>query len=456
MRRGRRALVRWPRPRGGGRGGRRVALRRALALGPRPRSRACASTARPDRGGRDLVECSAPAPASSRRSRTSAWRSRNGLPADWARRRSARGGDLPPDARRATRGSWALRASPPRSAGDPRVVDLCSGVRTPKRWQHGVELRRHAAGARRQRLGDLERGVRLHAELFEAERRTTTSRRRSRRCTGERGNHRGLARLLGRLVDVTEQPSVARSFGFRRAPPARRARQPRRPGRRSRPCSTKAGGASALEELASLLEAASAHARLADVLERAVAAAGEPAREAALGFRLARLLDERLGEGERALAAYDRALELAPDDRDALARIADLAERRGDHTRAAAALERAAGLETDGAAAVAVGLRLADARVSARGRAGRRGGAGRRARTRREPSGTSAIACAHYRRTSAGTRSRGCTRETRSSCARRGFAWTPPVSSGRPSRQGARRCRRDGRPSRRRRRCPPT
>lgn len=255
------------------------------------------------------------------------------------------------------------------AAGDHReVVDLL--LRRADAESDGeriVELRRRAAELVVERLGDLERGVRLHEELFQAEPQDDDVASALATLYRRREDHRGLARLLGRLVDVTERAERRTQLRLELGRLRRDALGEPEEARAAFEAvlDEEPAEPSALEELASLLKAASAHARLADVLERAVAAAGEPAREAALGFRLARLLDERLGEGERALAAYDRALELAPDDRDALARIADLAERRGDHTRAAAALERAAGLETDGAAAVAVGLRLADARAAA-------------------------------------------------------------------------------------------
>ncbi len=113
------------------------------------------------------------------------------------------------------------------------------------------------------------------------------------------------------------------------------------------------------------------HARQLEVLEARVETASTPADRAALALRAASLLDDRLGEPERALGHLMAALAARPDDETALDRLVALARRTGAESTAAAAIEdvlggAAAGEATGRLAAALGGLRdgLGDAEAS--------------------------------------------------------------------------------------------
>jgi hypothetical protein len=117
----------------------------------------------------------------------------------------------------------------------------------------------------------------------------------------------------------------------------------------------------ALEALAELAGRRGDPARLASVLDRALALETDAERARRLAARLADLAEHDLGDAPRALAALERLASLAPGDAAVLERLADLEERAGrlelaamhlgvaastpDRARAAAAARKLAALQ---------------------------------------------------------------------------------------------------------------
>lgn len=103
----------------------------------------------------------------------------------------------------------------------------------------------------------------------------------------------------------------------------------------------------ALESLERLYTNAAQWDELADVLERrASAAPTDEARIPALR-RLGATFERRLGDSSQAVSAYQRVLELAPDDPETLAALASIYEGSGDYRLCADMLERAARAATE-------------------------------------------------------------------------------------------------------------
>jgi tetratricopeptide (TPR) repeat protein len=129
------------------------------------------------------------------------------------------------------------------------------------------------------------------------------------------------------------------------------------------------------ERLVRLELAAGEHEAAARLLERIALLAPENERRAAALTRIGELARGPLGDPRRALHAFERSLELHPDDVAALATTAELYAAQGAWTHHVATLERLAGLQAPAerqrtllALADAVELRLGDARDAFRWR----------------------------------------------------------------------------------------
>nr|HPH65391.1 tetratricopeptide repeat protein [Kofleriaceae bacterium] len=185
---------------------------------------------------------------------------------------------------------------------------------------------------------------------------------RTRILLSEEGNHDELALVLEKRLEVETDPSLKREL-HRAAAELHRNFLSNREGAMThyreilRTAPNDIGAQTALADIA--WELGDWHGAAQALIARArLERSPEVARS--LAKRLGMLYADRLGEPATALGWYERALVQAPDDEDALVRVAELAGKAGDWNRAMAAAERLVKSENDADARVAHWHRVAD------------------------------------------------------------------------------------------------
>ncbi|MEM6958400.1 MAG: tetratricopeptide repeat protein, partial [Myxococcota bacterium] len=116
------------------------------------------------------------------------------------------------------------------------------------------------------------------------------------------------------------------------------------------------------EKLEQLAAATDGHVRLADELTARARAAHDPQVSRDLHWRVARIAEDHLQDSERAIAAYQAAIEQLGDDEEALAALDRLFAGQERHSDLADVIERRIALSMDEAARTSLQLRLGELR----------------------------------------------------------------------------------------------
>ncbi|HZO14577.1 MAG TPA: tetratricopeptide repeat protein, partial [Polyangiaceae bacterium] len=249
----------------------------------------------------------------------------------------------------------------------PRAVrTLLEGTRLPFEDDTIVELQRRAAELSAA-SGNKRRAIDVYRGLLDERPSDLEAMRRAAELCEQEGHLSEALALHMRELDLVDDPDrrLELRLQFSRLASALEKQGGRAAWLRAN-LDERPGHEPSIEELVSTLEARGKHDELADELgeqARMLELKQQPARAAQLWTRVAALAEEPLGDGERAIAAHTRVVELActNDTLDALAR---LHLSRQEPAKAAAWLER----RLEAAAAgdrVAVLLKLAHARIQA-------------------------------------------------------------------------------------------
>jgi tetratricopeptide (TPR) repeat protein len=231
--------------------------------------------------------------------------------------------------------------------------------------KRAAELKRYARVVD-DKLGDAPRATRAWRKLLEILQRDRDALDALARLHEQQGQWRELAEILEKQAPVyrEEDPHKAAEVALRRA----RLLEER--------LGAPADAARALEELIRELNPAHmlAHQSLrrlyetrgdfeaaVRVAERELYLTEEPQRKIARGLEIGLLCRDRLGDANRALAAFERVLALAPDQEEALGAAAELYGQTGDWTRHVQALERRIGSARDSRDVRALMQRIAQA-----------------------------------------------------------------------------------------------
>ena len=229
-----------------------------------------------------------------------------------------------------------------------------------------IALKHEAARVLTGSLGDAPRAIALYEEILEGEPTDAEAAAVLRRLYAEAGRDKDLAKLLGRLVDVStsaEQRSALRlelaKLQDERFKTPDDAIETLRAILDEEP-----SNAQAVLMLSQLYERTGRDAELADLLKAQLDGArdrGDVSAELALLVRLGEVQENRLNDMTAAQEAYEQVLARDATHRGALEALARIGEKRSDWERAAGALATLVQLATDGSG-VPWALRLAEAR----------------------------------------------------------------------------------------------
>ncbi len=231
--------------------------------------------------------------------------------------------------------------------------------------KRAAELKRYARVVD-DKLGDAPRATRAWRKLLEILGRDRDALDALARLHEQQGQWRELAEILEKQAPVyrEEDPHKAAEVALRRArlleerlgAPADAARALEELIRELNPAHM-----TAHQSLRRLYEARGDFEAAVRIAERELYLTEEPQRKIARGLEIGLLCRDRLGDGNRALAAFERVLALAPDQEEALGAAAELYGQTGDWTRHVQALERRIGSARDSRDVRALMQRIAQA-----------------------------------------------------------------------------------------------
>ena len=231
--------------------------------------------------------------------------------------------------------------------------------------KRAAELKRYARVVD-DKMGDAPRATRAWRKLLEILGRDRDALDALARLHEQQGQWRELAEILEKQAPVyrEEDPHKAAEVALRRArlleerlgAPAEATRALEELIRELNPAHM-----TAHQSLRRLYEARGDFEAAVRVAERELYLTEEPQRKIARGLEIGLLCRDRLGDGNRALAAFERVLALAPDQEEALGAAAELYGQTGDWTRHVQALERRIGSARDSRDVRALMQRIAQA-----------------------------------------------------------------------------------------------
>ncbi|HWM85119.1 MAG TPA: tetratricopeptide repeat protein [Kofleriaceae bacterium] len=217
--------------------------------------------------------------------------------------------------------------------------------------KRAAELKRYARVVD-DKLGDAPRATRAWRKLLEIVQRDRDGLDALARLHEQQGQWRELAEILEKQAPVyrEENPHKAAEVALSRArlleerlgAPADAARALEELIRELNPAHM-----TAHQSLRRLYEARGDFEAAVRVAERELYLTEEPQRKIARGLEIGLLCRDRLGDPNRALAAFERVLALAPDQEEALGAAAELYAQVGDWQRHVQALERRVGAARD-------------------------------------------------------------------------------------------------------------
>lgn len=262
--------------------------------------------------------------------------------------------------------AWALTELTElrRKAGDPQETFKLL-VRRTELAQSGDairDLRHDAAGVARTELKDAAAATDLYEQIFEDEPTDERASSALRELYAETGKKKELLKLLGRLVDVADDPGRRATLRLESA----------------KVSDELDATTDAIEQLNAILEDDPAHREaalflsrlfeksgrdddLADLLEKQIELATSRADlegELSYRLRLGEVQESRIGDLEKAAGTFSTILERDSKHRGALVALARIQEKRGDKAEAAKRLEELLNLQ-DGDEAIATAKRLA-------------------------------------------------------------------------------------------------
>ncbi|HKE17623.1 MAG TPA: tetratricopeptide repeat protein [Kofleriaceae bacterium] len=218
--------------------------------------------------------------------------------------------------------------------------------------KRAAELERYARVVD-DKLGDASRATRAWRRVLEVLPRDRDALDALSRLHEQQGHWRDLAEVLERQVPVyrEEDPNKAAEVALRRArlleerlgAPADAARALEELIRELNPAHMLAH-----QSLRRLYEARGDFEAAVRVAERELYLTEEPQRKVARGLEIGLLCRDRLGDANRALAAFERVLLLSPEHEEALGAAAELYAQVGDWSRHVKALERRVGAAQGG------------------------------------------------------------------------------------------------------------
>jgi tetratricopeptide (TPR) repeat protein len=224
-----------------------------------------------------------------------------------------------------------------------RIIALTEDVPT------ALELREQIAQVLDRELNDAERAADVHREVLSLDPERAGAREHLERILTVQRRWDELVDLLSQQISFTHSPIEEITLHEKIAAlweeqlgNSQRAIESYRAILRIEPKHQEA-----LEALERLHEATENWPELADVLERRSAAARSEADSVRLLRRLGSVYEKRLSDFGQAAGAYQRALDLAPDDAETLAALGGIYEAVGEYKRCVELLERAAQLSGD-------------------------------------------------------------------------------------------------------------
>lgn len=224
------------------------------------------------------------------------------------------------------------------------------------------ELRHEAAVVARTDLKDASAAIDLYEQIFEEEPTDQRASAALRELYGETGRKKEQLKLLGRLVDVTDDPKQRAALRLESAKVSDELDEV----------------TEAIDQLNAILEDIPSHRDaalflsrllektgrdddLADLLEKQIGIARErndQDGESSYRLRLGEVQETRIGDLEKAAATFTAILDRDANHKDALTALARIQEKRGDKAAAAKHLEKLLSLQTEDDA-IATAKRLA-------------------------------------------------------------------------------------------------
>ena len=226
-----------------------------------------------------------------------------------------------------------------------------------------LKLRHQAAEVLQGKLEETDRALSIYEEIFDADPMDTQAAAALRGLFAEKGRHRDLADLLGRLIDVSTEPAERNKLRLELAElyATRFDQMDEAILVLHRVLDEEPGQTDAVVSLSQMYEKSGRDRDLADLLTTQIDLAkerGDADAELTFTVRLGEVYESRLGDTAKAIETYELVLERDGTHKGALEALGRLFESKGEMAKAGETLEKLLGL-FEGDEAVALSLRLA-------------------------------------------------------------------------------------------------